>query len=55
MAYVRNLHEIKEVKETTDMSEVNRLIEDGWMLLRIITPNHDMPTGLRFSLGRVDS
>lgn len=26
------LHEIKEVKETRDMEEVNRLLKEGWVI-----------------------
>lgn len=43
-----DLSKVKEVKETKDVNEVNCLIEENWILLRIV-PNH---AELLFILGR---
>lgn len=43
-----DLTKVKEIKETRSIDEVNKSIEEDWILLRIV-PNH---TGLLFILGR---
>lgn len=53
MAYVRNIQEVTEVKETERLGEVNDLIRDGWMLLGVVTPNHSTPEKIKFSLGKL--
>jgi hypothetical protein len=40
---------VKEVKETTDVSEVNELVEKNWILLRIV-PNEK----IMYALGRIE-
>lgn len=44
-----DLSKVKEVKETTNIDEVNYLIEKDWILLRIV-PNQN---GMLFILGRI--
>lgn len=43
------LHEIKEVKETVNIDEVNSLIRKNWMLLNIATSNQKTS----YLLGRI--
>ncbi|MBU5311869.1 hypothetical protein KQI38_07490 [Tissierella carlieri] len=43
-----DLTKIKEVKEVTNVTEVNNLIEKDWILLRVV-PNQN---GMLFVLGR---
>ena len=50
--YVKSLHEVKKVIETKDINEVNEKVKEGWMLLKIITPNHSKPEEIVFSLGK---
>lgn len=48
--YVRNLSEVKQVIETTDLGKVNELIHDGWMLLGVAKSTGE---NILFSLGLV--
>lgn len=36
------LHEIKKVYETNNVSELNNLLEDGWVLLEMYSEFHDV-------------
>ena len=51
--YARPLEEVQEVKETTDIAEVNRLVRSGWMLISVITPCSKRPETKLFSLGKL--
>ena len=43
------ISKVKEVKETTDIQEVNSLVEKDWILLKIVPRS----CGLYYSLGRL--
>lgn len=47
--YIVPLENVKEVRETTDIEELNSLIKSGWMLLFAAASNHIT----KYSLGKI--
>lgn len=43
------ISKVKEVKETEDIDEVNALVEENWILLRIASSKNK----LKFAMGRI--